>query len=336
MKIIKFIKKNYKRLIIQVVSIVSALVIFCIPVFADTVVQTVPGTELYFTDLSLRSGVTKSSNGSVIQTFSISNHYYYDVDNEARGRLAYTTMDYDRPTATNNFLFATVLLPEPITIKAGRLTKITLPMTFLVLTQRTITTNYLKVELWNGNNSNGTVVFEDKNEYQWGSRRTTQYNNQTQYYNTCVIEVSNGSDKTLEFSYLRFAIRISSSFRWEMDDGIGFTNDITFEDSGEAFKTVDNSKLVAYGNMEKELLVSTEQGRQDALEIMDFSNGDTNITNGMLAVTKIVNEFVDIPPIKSILNFSLSLGMAAFLLGIGAISLFKRKSNNNSDKGSDT
>ena len=341
MKIIKFIKKYYKRLVIQFVSVISALVIFCIPCYAENTLLEVSTVDFWCTNFSVRSGNFNGDNwGSVVENWSIRNMPFYPAysdisnDDDATGRVAQYTYEDNSIELQGKYLVSTwQLYDDSIEIREGHVYQIAIPLVFVMETNKTIITDYLKFSLWDRNNSSTPYYSAITNEkFTW---KPTKYDG---YYELLyTITLKNYSDVSIVPNYIRMAIRINNTLKFWQDNEFGFSNSITVEDLGnvEMYETVDNSSLMIYGSMEDEILNSTKGGRDQALEIMDFTDGDISLTNGMLAVTNIANKFVDLPPFKSILTFGLSLGIAAFLLGVGAISLFKGKSKNKSEKGSD-
>lgn len=98
----------------------------------------------------------------------------------------------------------------------------------------------------------------------------------------------------------------------------------------------DSSVNDDYSDLDKELIDSTADGRAEADEVFDnfdslLETEDDNpetpashnhLTNGLLCVTAIFNEFTKIDWLHNILTFSLALGVFAFVIGT-ASAVFK-------------
>lgn len=107
---------------------------------------------------------------------------------------------------------------------------------------------------------------------------------------------------------------------WQPDDDVDF----------------DSSLNDDYSDLDKELIDSTADGRAEADEVFDnfdslLETEDDNpetpashnhLTNGLLCVTAIFNEFTKIDWLHNILTFSLALGVFAFVIGT-ASAVFK-------------
>lgn len=109
---------------------------------------------------------------------------------------------------------------------------------------------------------------------------------------------------------------------------------------------IDTSVTDDYGAKDKELQEATEQGRSEAVSVFNsfgsLFQSDGHLYKGLLSVSAIFTQFMQLDWLSSLLNFSLAIGIFAFVIGTGS-SIFKSahekfdnrhsKKSNNSDGG---
>lgn len=88
---------------------------------------------------------------------------------------------------------------------------------------------------------------------------------------------------------------------------------------GAVYKEYDKSNTDSYSQIEKEVIDSTAEGREQAISV--FNNfgtlfADNHLKKGMLFVSTTMNEFFNIRWFQRLFQFSLSLGIFAFILGL--------------------
>lgn len=340
MKIKKFIKKNYKRLIIQFISVVSALVIFCIPASASTTITRIDTTNLWCTNFSIRSGDFSNDNwGTVVQTLHGQNLPYYppygDITNSDThtGRVVRYVDEENSVELQGKYIVTTwQLYDDSIEIRAGHVYVLNIPFVFVMNTNKTIVTDFIKVSLWDRNNASTPYYNAISNE-----RLTWKPVSQDGYYELMyTITLKNYSEVSIIPNYIRIAIKIDNTLKFWRDNEFGFSNFLTVEDMGDVslYPTVDNSSLMIYGSAEKEIVNSTEGGRDNVSNILN-QKPNVNFTNGIKAASNLLTKFIDLNSMGGIIQFSLTVGMCAFLLGLAPSMLrgIGGKKNNNKKGG---
>lgn len=91
-------------------------------------------------------------------------------------------------------------------------------------------------------------------------------------------------------------------------------------------ENIDSSTTDDYAAKDKELQEATEQGRSEAVSIFNsfgsLFQSDGHLYKGLLSVSAMFTEFMKIGWLSSLLNFSLAIGIFAFVIGTGS-SVFK-------------
>ncbi len=89
---------------------------------------------------------------------------------------------------------------------------------------------------------------------------------------------------------------------------------------------IDTSTTDDYAAKDKELQGATEQGRSEAVSVFNsfgsLFQSDGHLYKGLLSVSAMFTEFLKINWVSSLLNFSLAIGVFAFVIGTGS-SIFK-------------
>lgn len=92
--------------------------------------------------------------------------------------------------------------------------------------------------------------------------------------------------------------------------------------SAPLYSSPDTSALEEYENVEDSIISSTDEGFNTFSSLIDniktFISGSSSSINGARAIALCANQFINIPLVNSIFNFSLVLGLAFFLLGVGS------------------
>lgn len=85
---------------------------------------------------------------------------------------------------------------------------------------------------------------------------------------------------------------------------------------------IDTSTTDDYAAKDQELQGATEQGRSEAVSLFNsfgsMFQSDGHLYKGLMSVSAIMNEFLKIDWLSSILNFALALGVFAFVIGTGS------------------
>lgn len=85
---------------------------------------------------------------------------------------------------------------------------------------------------------------------------------------------------------------------------------------------IDTTVTDDYSVKDKELMDSTEQGRSSAVSVFNsfgsLFQSDGHLYKGLLAVSAVFTEFMKIDWLSSLLNFSLAIGIFAFVIGTGS------------------
>lgn len=89
---------------------------------------------------------------------------------------------------------------------------------------------------------------------------------------------------------------------------------------------IDSSTTDDYAAKDQQLQQATEQGRSEAVSVFNsfgsLFQSDSHLYKGLLSVSAIFTEFMKIDWLSSLLNFSLAIGIFAFVIGTGS-SVFK-------------
>ena len=92
--------------------------------------------------------------------------------------------------------------------------------------------------------------------------------------------------------------------------------------SAPLYSSPDTSGLDQSDDLEDSIISSTDDGFNTFSSLIDniktFISGSSSSINGARAIALCANQFINIPLVNSIFNFSLVLGLAFFLLGIGS------------------
>lgn len=349
MKIKKFIKKNYKKLIIQFVSVISAFVLVSCPVVASNEII-IDGSKTWVTNISLRDNISDKFDdwGTVTYRCNVSNHSYKQTGHF--GAIdSFDNYDGSFVPLNNNWFVITVLLDEPIYIEKHMSYTIELPLLFvssfdysydninnlwyLGLNQG-IFTDKIKIGLYDINNysESSEPYFCDYQlinglEWKFTKNDIDSYTSS----NKLLYSIKNYSDYSYQTKYIRMAINIDGSkLAYDENrtpfqlvsatgDGLGFYDNISITNNGKLYPSIDNSIVSGYIEKEQVLYDSTQQGFDDANNIIKDYDFDSNIANGLLGVTKIFNVFAGVSFIDGLLQFSLVIGVIAFVIGVSSL-----------------
>lgn len=104
------------------------------------------------------------------------------------------------------------------------------------------------------------------------------------------------------------------------------------------YATPDTSNTTQYEQQESAVLDSTAAGRTSAVDTMSGLGGllDNHIGKSLLAMSKLLSEFIDLDWINDIVHFSLVVGLFTFVLGISSIVIMKGLSMRSADRKADT
>lgn len=104
------------------------------------------------------------------------------------------------------------------------------------------------------------------------------------------------------------------------------------------YATPDTSNTTQYEQQESAVLDSTASGRTSAIDTMSGLGGllDNHVGKSLLAMSKLLSEFLDLDWINDIVHFSLVVGLFAFVLGISSIVIMKGLSMRSADRKADT
>lgn len=133
-----------------------------------------------------------------------------------------------------------------------------------------------------------------------------------------MINLSNYSEKDYVINYIRLAVRISNLTNFYETSAFGIYDDIVVTNNGKVYPVADTSKINELNKIEQNVFASTETGRHNILNLFNTFQLNGPIGSGMLAVTKILNEFFGISAFRDLANVSMLVGLCAFLLGIVA------------------
>lgn len=90
--------------------------------------------------------------------------------------------------------------------------------------------------------------------------------------------------------------------------------------------SIDTTTTDDYAAKDKELQGATEQGRSEAVSVFNsfgsLFQSDGHLYKGLLSVSAMFTQFMKIDWVSSLLNFSLAIGVFAFVIGTGS-SIFK-------------
>lgn len=90
----------------------------------------------------------------------------------------------------------------------------------------------------------------------------------------------------------------------------------------EQDEEIDTSTTDDYAAKDKELQEATEQGRSEAVSVFNsfgsLFQSDGHLYKGLLSVSAMFTEFMKIDWLSSLLNFSLAIGIFAFVIGTGS------------------
>lgn len=99
---------------------------------------------------------------------------------------------------------------------------------------------------------------------------------------------------------------------------------------------IDTTVTDDYAAKDKELMDSTEQGRSSAVSVFNsfgsLFQSDGHLYKGLLAVSAVFTQFLKIDWLSSLLNFSLAIGIFAFVIGTGSQIFRSAHENYKSDK----
>lgn len=87
-------------------------------------------------------------------------------------------------------------------------------------------------------------------------------------------------------------------------------------------ENIDTSTTDDYAAKDKELQAATNQGRSEAVSVFNsfgsLFQGDGHLYKGLLSVSAIFTQFMQLDWLSSLLNFSLAIGIFAFVIGTGS------------------
>lgn len=327
MKILKFIKKNYKKLIIQVVSIVSALVIFAFPSYAANESQVIDSKKVWFTNMSLCKNVSEGNFGDLYVQFVSQNVEYYEGTNISNSvhtgmfseSIGYVDLDGFGPVYfRDSFLVVTALLNEPIYIEKQKSYSIEVPLVFLSdFLDYAIQTDNLYISLWDsGSSYNPYFNFSSNELVTWKHNMNAVWE---EHQNRASFRLQNTSNSDFNIDYLRIAIHVTNLEYIYLGTGFGFSNDIIVTDMGKVYQKFDNTIIQNHDNLETQINDSNKVGLNTADSLIKDFNFSDNIGNGLLAATNIFGVFSGLGWFGTILQHSLILGTFAFILGMSVL-----------------
>lgn len=160
-------------------------------------------------------------------------------------------------------------------------------------------------------------------------------------FNNESVELFKTSYFTFSFGYQKNDLYVRDNYYWELYRNYYLEDNYFYLGDGAnapMYSKLDSSKFDEYNKMEEQL---NENINTD----IDFSGGVqntlTNLSDGMRAVTLIMNRFISgIPFISDIVSFSLALGLFAFLFALISSAVSKsaqverrEQRNNRNNKG---
>lgn len=89
-----------------------------------------------------------------------------------------------------------------------------------------------------------------------------------------------------------------------------------------------NTAINEYENLENDIILGTQEGRDGAISIFNTAGGFINNRgNGIMAVGSILNEFFQITAFSELINIALALGLFAFVVGMSVLVVRNIKPN---------
>ena len=288
MKILKFIKKNYKRLIIQVVSIISAFVIFSFSAFAEPF------------DISIDMSISKPN--------ITSNTYYVEVLYNNG-----TSAEVDILSVRSNNPYEIIQYP-PIDVQITNSS-----ITFVSHFEGT---QYLFNCFWITSAGNNGVYQTDGEFLQISFSNIAGIH---LYGNFNVVSGSLPTNTNWSINYSSDASvieeleKITNALNSQNNNDIvssieQSTNQIL--NGGGSRPNVDTSTVNQHNTLENQINANNTAGVNEVKNLFSNFSLDTNITNGLLAVTNLFNSVSNVGWLPELLKLSLMLGLWAFVLGI--------------------
>lgn len=287
MKIIKFIKKNYKRLILQFVSIISIFIMFSVCAFAEPF------------DVSIDMSISKPN--------ITANTYYVEVlyNNGISAEVDILSVRSSNPNDSIQY--------PPIDVQITNSS-----ITFVSHFEGT---QYLFNCFWITSAGNNGVYQTDGEFLQISFSNIAGIH---LYGNFNVISGSLPTNTNWNINYSSDASiiaeleKITNALNSQNNNDIvssieQSTNEIL--NGGGSRPTVDTSTVNQHNTLENQINTNNTVGVNEAKNLFSNFTLDTNITNGLLAVTNLFNSVSNVGWIPEILKLSLMLGLLAFVLG---------------------
>lgn len=293
MKVIKFIKKNYKRFIFQVVSIISVFVIFSISAFAEPF------------DVSIDMSISKPN--------ITSNTYYVEVlyNNGISAEVDILSVRSNNPNDSIQY--------PPIDVQITNSS-----ITFVSHFEGT---QYLFNCFWITSAGNNGVYQTDGEFLQISFSNIAGIH---LYGNFNVISGSLPTNTNWNINYSSDASVIAELEKITNALNSQNNNDIvsSIEQSTDKILHSDTPKpdintgsVNEHNALDNQIMSNNQQGIDDTKSL--FNNfgidGSTNMAKGMLACGAILERFLNVDFLEDLVDFSLALGIFAFVLGSGFI-----------------
>ena len=307
-KVRYFFKLNFKKISFSFVAVLSALIIFCVPVSAATnyTYRISPPTGLYATNSSIREGDLSGDNwGYVLNTVPFKRQYWQSIGS----RKSYYEVIYDKLENSyqlqNKYLVTTfqLLSSDKIVLQSNKTYKVTFALFFKMATDKVLETDFLKFTFWdiNDNSHSPYLNFFDYDTYEWNSKYDSILGG---YVSKHTFYLKNDKGKDISPTHLRFGIRFKSTLKLWQGNSWGFYDYILIEESHFTIKP-----------------------------------GTLYFENGLKALKNLFGEVFDNSSfLYDLVQFSISLGVCAIIVGfipsvVSSYTHSRHNSSKNSKKG---